>query len=407
MFWRTCQYHQPFVARLIQDCHSGISRTCRPSLTKGKLQKHQPIIIQSPFFRSSHSLPAGMKFLFSYRPYHKTSVHMFDKVVYSNQLKRNFSSSPFWLNSLFQYQDNSRPKNSNGIPLFVPVTNSLKTSPVVHCPQSVSSSLTSSSSNGCLQPFTIHSIINAKFYSTQSKNSPNQDTTSSPISFNSEPDKSQHLPRSGDLKEDIQTIPNLLTCCRMASAPFVSYLILNSYFSWALGLLVCAGITDVLDGYIARNFKNQNSMLGTALDPLADKILISFLSVSLTMVDLIPLPLLLVIIGRDLGLIGIFFYIRYVSLPPPKTIKRYFDVTHSTAEISPSLLSKVNTAIQLSLLGLSVAAPVFGFVDHVFLQTLWYITASTTILSACGYVRERNNVIKILGADSNLKPGKK
>lgn len=332
---------------------------------------------------------------------------MFDKVVYSNQLKRNFSSSPFWLNSLFQYQDNSRPKNSNGIPLFVPVTNSLKTSPVVHCPQSVSSSLTSSSSNGCLQPFTIHSIINAKFYSTQSKNSPNQDTTSSPISFNSEPDKSQHLPRSGDLKEDIQTIPNLLTCCRMASAPFVSYLILNSYFSWALGLLVCAGITDVLDGYIARNFKNQNSMLGTALDPLADKILISFLSVSLTMVDLIPLPLLLVIIGRDLGLIGIFFYIRYVSLPPPKTIKRYFDVTHSTAEISPSLLSKVNTAIQLSLLGLSVAAPVFGFVDHVFLQTLWYITASTTILSACGYVRERNNVIKILGADSNLKPGKK
>lgn len=225
MFWRTCQYHQPFVARLIQDCHSGISRTCRPSLTKGKLQKHQPIIIQSPFFRSSHSLPAGMKFLFSYRPYHKTSVHMFDKVVYSNQLKRNFSSSPFWLNSLFQYQDNSRPKNSNGIPLFVPVTNSLKTSPVVHCPQSVSSSLTSSSSsNGCLQPFIIHSIINAKFYSTQSKNSPNQDTTSSPISFNSEPDKSQHLPRSGDLvrKESLKTYCQIFVLFLVCSFLFLT-----------------------------------------------------------------------------------------------------------------------------------------------------------------------------------------
>ncbi|GAB1601366.1 uncharacterized protein LOC115217421 [Argonauta hians] len=214
------------------------------------------------------------------------------------------------------------------------------------------------------------------------------------ISSNTERDQRYNLPK--DLKEDIQTIPNLLTCCRMGSAPLLSYLVVQGFYPWALGLFICAGITDLLDGYIARNFANQKSMLGTYLDPLADKVLVSFLAVSLAAADLLPVPLLLIIIGRDIGLIGVCFYIRYISLPQPRTVKRYFDLTYATAQLHPTLLSKVNTGIQLTLLAVSLAAPVMGFVDHLYLQALWYLTATTTILSGCGYILARKNVVKFL-----------
>ncbi|CAG5134445.1 unnamed protein product [Candidula unifasciata] len=198
-------------------------------------------------------------------------------------------------------------------------------------------------------------------------------------------------------REDIRTIPNLLTTLRMASAPVLAYLVVNESFGLACGLFIAASITDMLDGYIARNFKNQTTALGMALDPLADKLLVSFLTISLTSVGLIPVPMTALIMSRDVVLIAGSFYLRYVTLSPPKTLSRYFDVSHVTVKLHPSRISKVNTFLQLTFVASSLVSPVFGFVDHPLLQTLMYLTATTTVLSGADYMltwRQRVQIIK-------------
>ncbi|CAL1529420.1 unnamed protein product [Lymnaea stagnalis] len=198
-------------------------------------------------------------------------------------------------------------------------------------------------------------------------------------------------------KEDIKTIPNLLTTIRMASAPVLAYLVVHDYFGVACTIFVLAGITDVLDGYVARNFKNQRTAFGTALDPLADKLLVSFLGVSLTSAGLIPVPMTVLILGRDAGLIVASFYIRYMSLAPPRTLKRYFDVSLVSAKLYPSNISKLNTVLQLTYVAATLASPVFDFVGHPLLQGFMYLTAATTFMSGVDYVltwRRRLHIIK-------------
>ncbi|KAK3786278.1 hypothetical protein RRG08_002022 [Elysia crispata] len=198
-------------------------------------------------------------------------------------------------------------------------------------------------------------------------------------------------------KENIKTIPNLLTTLRMTSAPILAYLVVHDHFGLALGVFVTAGITDLLDGYIARNFRNQRTALGTALDPLADKLLVSFLTVSLTSADLIPVPMTALILSRDAGLILASFYIRYMTLSPPRTLSRYFDVSHVTAKLHPSNISKINTALQLMYVACTLASPVFDCVDHPMLQGLMYLTATTTFLSGADYIltwRKRLEIVK-------------
>ncbi|XP_023940000.2 probable cardiolipin synthase (CMP-forming) [Bicyclus anynana] len=187
-------------------------------------------------------------------------------------------------------------------------------------------------------------------------------------------------------KENVFTIPNILCMTRIAMSPYLGYVILQDNYNLALGLLVFAGITDVLDGWIARNWKGQSSKMGSFLDPMADKILIATLFISLTWQNLIPLPLTLLIVARDIALVAAGFVIRYISLPPPKTLSRYFDVTHATAQLAPTLVSKINTAIQLLLVGTTLASPVFGYVDHPALQALCALTAASTVVSALSYL---------------------
>ncbi|XP_076100307.1 cardiolipin synthase (CMP-forming)-like [Mytilus galloprovincialis] len=198
-----------------------------------------------------------------------------------------------------------------------------------------------------------------------------------------------------DIKEQIINIPNVLTMSRIVATPFLGYLVVQEAYTPAFCVFVVAGMTDVLDGYIARNF-NQMTVLGSALDPLADKLLVSVLTVTLTMSSLMPVPLAVVILGRDVLLILASLYFRYISLPPPKTFSRYCDVTNATVKLHPSNISKLNTFLQLTLIASSLAAPVFGFVDHIALQTLWYLTGTTTIASGVGYYRNRHQSVEIL-----------
>ncbi|XP_069090256.1 cardiolipin synthase (CMP-forming) isoform X2 [Pleurodeles waltl] len=148
-----------------------------------------------------------------------------------------------------------------------------------------------------------------------------------------------------ELYENPWTIPNLLSMTRIGLSPVLGYLIVQEDFNVALGVFTLAGVTDLLDGYIARNWANQKSVLGSALDPLADKILISILYVSLTYTGLIPVPLTAMIVLRDIVLIAAVFYVRYQTLPPPKTISRYFNPCYATAQLKPTFISKVHHCV--------------------------------------------------------------
>ena len=90
------------------------------------------------------------------------------------------------------------------------------------------------------------------------------------------------------IRENVLTYPNGLSLLRIGLTPVLSICILNHYYLTSLSVLLVAGVTDVLDGYIARTFPSQRSVLGSVLDPLADKLLIATLFLSLTKVSLIP-----------------------------------------------------------------------------------------------------------------------
>ncbi|KFQ55764.1 Cardiolipin synthase, partial [Nestor notabilis] len=183
--------------------------------------------------------------------------------------------------------------------------------------------------------------------------------------------------------ENPWTIPNILSMARMGLAPVLGYLIVEENFNVALGVFVLAGVTDLLDGFIARNWANQKSALGSALDPLADKILISVLYVSLTCTNLIPVPLTSMIILRDVALIAAVFYVRYKTLSPPRTLSRYFNPCYATAQLKPTFIT-------------SLAAPVFNYVDSIYLQTLWCITAFTTVTSAYSYYHYGRKTVQVI-----------
>ncbi|EGN96998.1 hypothetical protein SERLA73DRAFT_185266 [Serpula lacrymans var. lacrymans S7.3] len=198
----------------------------------------------------------------------------------------------------------------------------------------------------------------------------------------------QHKPT---IRENIYTIPNLLTTSRILACPVLGWSILHDDFYFATGLLLYAGLSDLLDGYLARRFKMQ-SVLGTILDPAADKTLMTTLTVALTMKELLPLPLAVIIIGRDVLLSLSAFYIRYTSLPAPKTLSRYWDFSIPSAEVRPTFISKVNTALQLVLMAVTTISPIAPAAFAFSLPSLQWTVAATTIWSGLSYVFSKDAV---------------
>uniref|UniRef100_A0A2M4AS23 cardiolipin synthase (CMP-forming) n=1 Tax=Anopheles triannulatus TaxID=58253 RepID=A0A2M4AS23_9DIPT len=191
-------------------------------------------------------------------------------------------------------------------------------------------------------------------------------------------------------RENIATVPNLLCIGRIVASPYLGYVIVQSEFRLAMALLIVAGLTDLADGWIARNWPNQASRLGSFLDPMADKVLVGSLVIAMSYIDLLPLWLTAMIVFRDVFLISAGFVIRYVSLPKPRTLSRYFDVTHATAQLAPTFVSKLNTAVQLMTVATTLGAPIFGYLDHACLHGLWYLTGFTTMAAAVSYLTSKD-----------------
>ncbi|CUA78210.1 hypothetical protein RSOLAG22IIIB_02829 [Rhizoctonia solani] len=202
--------------------------------------------------------------------------------------------------------------------------------------------------------------------------------------------------------ENIYTIPNALTVSRILACPVLGWAILEGRYGLATGLLFYAGVTDWVDGYLARKW-NMRTVLGTILDPAADKTLMTTLTVTLAMKGLLPVPLAVIILGRDVLLSISAFYYRYISLPPPKTFERYWDFSIPSAEVRPTQISKYNTFLQLSLMGITTVTPLIPLDLSIQLSALQLTVTVTTIWSGLSYVFSKD-AVKILSSNRPPKP---
>jgi cardiolipin synthase (CMP-forming) len=126
-------------------------------------------------------------------------------------------------------------------------------------------------------------------------------------------------------------LPNLLTLLRLPLAPWVAVCVLNAQYRLALVVLIAAGATDGLDGYLARRLQ-VISRFGALADPVADKVLLVTAYVSLGFAGLVPMWLLVVVLGRDL----LILLLAGVAL-----------ATASRIDLSPSVWGKLSTLVQM------------------------------------------------------------
>jgi cardiolipin synthase (CMP-forming) len=129
-----------------------------------------------------------------------------------------------------------------------------------------------------------------------------------------------------------RTAPNLLTLLRICLAPFLVAEILEDRFGLSFILFIAAGLTDAMDGLLARALK-QRTVLGQYLDPVADKLLLSTLFMVLMHKGLIPTTVTVLVIGRDVGIL-LVAAILYAAV--------------GKREFGPSIFGKANTAAQVA-----------------------------------------------------------
>jgi len=191
-------------------------------------------------------------------------------------------------------------------------------------------------------------------------------------------------------QDRILTVPNLLCVGRIGVSPYLATTIINGDLNIALAIFGLAGFSDLLDGWIARKIPGQASKLGSFLDPLADKILVMTLYLSLSTASLMPASLTALIISRDVLLVYAGLYIRYMSVKPPFTLGKYFDVRLPTAQVNPTTISKINTGFQFLTIAAALCCPILGYRDHELFFALCGVTATTTFASALSYAFQKN-----------------
>lgn len=161
----------------------------------------------------------------------------------------------------------------------------------------------------------------------------------------------------------------MLTLARIVVTPVIVYAILTDQAVMALVLMVAAGITDMIDGAIARYF-NQRTTVGAYLDPLADKLMLISAFVTLFIVGMVPLFLFLAVVFRDVVIVlGAIAYEM---------------VTHQL-KMEPSLISKATTLMQIVFVVtmlLHMAWPV----NDLWIQTVLWLTFAVTCISGLHYM---------------------
>ena len=167
------------------------------------------------------------------------------------------------------------------------------------------------------------------------------------------------------------SIPNLISIARLMAVPVMIYLILNGFYFGAFWLFVAAGISDAIDGYIAKQL-GQATILGSYLDPLADKALLVGVYISLGQENLLPSWLVILVVFRDLVIVGGVVLLH---------------ISTNSVKMKPLLVSKINTVAQIILVSIVLA-------NLAFLQLAWSefvlilvcIVTVTTLASGGAYI---------------------
>ena len=165
-------------------------------------------------------------------------------------------------------------------------------------------------------------------------------------------------------------LPNLITLGRLLSVPVVVYLLMQTAYMAAFLLFVAAGISDALDGYLAKRY-NQTTRIGALLDPLADKTLLVSIYVTLGLQGELPNWLVVLVVFRDLLIVG------GAVLSPLVRVE---------VMTRPLRVSKLNTAVQIGLAAFVLGQLALEFRVELLESALVYLAAATTAASGASYL---------------------
>jgi cardiolipin synthase len=168
------------------------------------------------------------------------------------------------------------------------------------------------------------------------------------------------------------SLPNLITLGRLVLVPLTIVMIADQSWMSALIAFLLAGVSDGIDGFLARTYHLQ-SELGAYLDALADKALLISIYVALAVVGVVPASIAIIVVSRDIMIMGAVV----VSW-----------VMHRPVEIKPLLISKLNTTAQIAFAGLVLAAKAFGWSLGMWFGFAVVIVAALTVVSGAAYLAQ-------------------
>ena len=166
-------------------------------------------------------------------------------------------------------------------------------------------------------------------------------------------------------------LPNALTGTRFLAAPAIAYLLLHRIFDWALITFLLAGLSDAVDGYLAK-WLAPDSRFGVYLDPAADKLLMLVSFLALTRLGVTPLWLTVIVIARDAAIVAGIALARSLALP---------------VRVAPLPIGKANTAIQVGYVGLMLFLLAFNLEAERLQMTAVLATAILTLASSFAYAQ--------------------
>jgi cardiolipin synthase (CMP-forming) len=180
-------------------------------------------------------------------------------------------------------------------------------------------------------------------------------------------------PRINPAVEDAYfTWPNVITFARLCAVPGAVWLVLNHRLDLAFWVFVAAGVSDAVDGWLAR-IRHSRSTLGAILDPVADKALLVSIYVTLAGIGVLPDWLAILVVFRDLLIVG-GVLVLYVLGQPPR--------------IRPIFVSKLNTALQITLAAGALLLAGYGMGDSVIIDVFIWLVAASTFASGAAYVTQ-------------------
>lgn len=166
------------------------------------------------------------------------------------------------------------------------------------------------------------------------------------------------------------TLPNLISLARLLSVPLIVWLLLSGFYLIAFWLFIGASISDGVDGFIAKRF-NRESVLGAYLDPIADKMLLVSIYITLGQLEILPLWLVILVVSRDILIVGAVLLSFAMAQP---------------VRMAPLMVSKINTFAQIGLAGLALGEQAYTWSFDLAQMGLIFIVAVSTVLSGGAYL---------------------